>query len=85
MNQKQNKMEKSIKERWTKKTPKFWKKIQRAGIVAGAVGAVLLATPVALPAAVLTGAGYLIALGSATATLSQLTVDDTAEETNQNQ
>jgi hypothetical protein len=68
--------EKTIKERWKAKTPKFWKKMQRIGIVFGAVGAILLASPVALPAAVLTGAGYLIALGSATATLSQLTVEN---------
>jgi len=68
--------EKTIKERWKAKTPKFWKKMQRIGIAAGVIGGILLASPIALPAAVLTGAGYLIALGSATATLSQLTVEN---------
>lgn len=68
--------EKTIKERWQAKTPKFWKKVQRIGIVAGAIGAILLASPIALPAAIITGAGYLVAVGGATATLSQLTVDN---------
>lgn len=68
--------EKTLKERWKTKTPKFWKKVQRIGIVAGALGAALLAAPVALPAAIITGAGYLVAVGGVTATLSQLTVDD---------
>lgn len=68
--------EKTIKYRWNAKTPKFWKKVQRIGIVAGALGAALLAAPVALPAAIITGAGYLVAVGGVTATLSQLTVDD---------
>jgi hypothetical protein len=68
--------EKTIKQRWKAKTPKFWKKVQKLGIAAGVLGGILLASPVALPAAVLTGAGYLIALGSATATLSQFTVEN---------
>lgn len=63
----------SVKERWNAKTPKFWKKVQRIGIIAGALGAAIIAAPVALPAALVTGAGYLIAIGGATATLSQLT------------
>lgn len=63
----------SLKERWNAKTPKFWKKVQRIGIIAGALGAAIIAAPVALPAALVTGAGYLIAIGGATATLSQLT------------
>lgn len=77
-------MEKTIKERWKAKTPKFWKKMQKIGIAAGVLGGILLASPIALPAAVLTGAGYLIALGSATATLSQLTVEDKPEEISEN-
>lgn len=68
--------EKTLKERWNAKTPKFWKKVQRIGLVAGALGAALLAAPVALPVTILTGAGYLVAVGGVTATLSQFTVDD---------
>jgi ABC-type xylose transport system permease subunit len=66
----------NLKERWQAKTPKFWKKVQRLGIIAGAIGAALVAAPIALPAAIVTGAGYLIAVGTATAALSQLTKED---------
>jgi uncharacterized membrane protein HdeD (DUF308 family) len=65
-----------LKKRWNAKTPKFWKKVQRIGIIAGAIGAAVIAAPIALPAAIVTGAGYLVAVGGVTATLSQLTVDD---------
>ena len=63
----------NLKERWNAKTPKFWKKVQRVGIIAGAIGAAILTAPVSLPAVIVTGAGYLIAVGGVTATLSQLT------------
>lgn len=63
----------NLKDRWKAKTPEFWKKVQRVGVIAGVIGATLLAVPVALPAAIITGAGYLVAVGGVTATLSQLT------------
>lgn len=65
-----------LKERWLSKTPKFWKKMQRVGIVAGAVGAAIISIPVSLPAAIITVSGYLLAIGGVTATLSQLTKED---------
>ena len=65
-----------LKERWLSNTPKFWKKVQRAGIIAGAVGAAIIAAPITLPAALITASGYLIAVGGVTATLSQLTKED---------
>lgn len=67
---------KTIKNRWNAKTPTFWKKVQRVGLVAGALGAALIAAPVALPAALITAGGYLVAVGGVTAALSQLTVED---------
>lgn len=63
----------NLRERWNAKTPSFWKKVQRIGIIAGAIGAAIIAVPVALPAVLVTSAGYLIAIGGVTATLSQLT------------
>jgi uncharacterized membrane protein HdeD (DUF308 family) len=65
-----------LKERWQSKTPKFWKKVQRVGIIAGAVGAAIIAAPIALPAALITVSGYLLAIGGVAATLSQLTKED---------
>ena len=64
-----------LRTRWSGKTPKFWKKVQRIGIVAGTIGGVIIASPVALPAALVTLSGYLLLAGSVTATLSQLTVE----------
>lgn len=64
-----------LKTRWSGKTPTFWKKVQKIGIVAGAIGGVIVASPVALPVALVTLSGYLLLAGSVTATLSQLTVE----------
>jgi hypothetical protein len=44
---------KTLKDRWSSKTPTFWKKVQRIGLVAGALGAALIAAPIALPAALI--------------------------------
>ena len=65
-----------LKERWQAKTPKFWKNIQKIGIALGVIGGTIVALPVALPAAVVTAGGYLVAAGTVTATLSQLTKED---------
>jgi hypothetical protein len=66
----------SVVKRWKSSTPKFWKKIQRAGVIIGGLGATILAAPIAIPAALTSIAGYLVLAGSLTATLSQLTVED---------
>ena len=65
-----------LKERWQAKTPKFWKKVQKIGIALGVIGGTIVALPVALPAALVTAGGYLVAAGTVTATLSQLTKED---------
>lgn len=66
----------SIKKRWSAKTPKFWKKVQKIAITVGAVAGVLIAAPITLPAAVVTVASYAITAGTVAATLSQLTVEN---------
>lgn len=65
-----------LKERWQAKTPKFWKKVQKIGIALGVIGGTIVALPVSLPAAVISAGGYLVAAGTVTATLSQLTKED---------
>jgi ABC-type xylose transport system permease subunit len=70
----------SIAERFKAPTPKFWKKIQKIGLTLGAIGGILVAAPITLPAAIVTAAGYMVVAGGVTATLSQLTVID--NETN---
>lgn len=64
---------KELKNRWKADTPKFWKKVQKISIAAGVIGGAIIAAPVALPAAVITVGGYLVAVGSVGATLAQLT------------
>jgi hypothetical protein len=64
-----------LKTRWSGKTPTFWKKVQRIGVIASAIGGVIVAAPIALPAALVTLSGYLLLAGSVTATLAQLTVE----------
>lgn len=66
----------SLKERFKAPTPKFWKKVQKIGLVLTAVGTALVTAPVSLPALVVTVAGYAAFGGSLIATMSQLTVDD---------
>jgi hypothetical protein len=66
----------SLKERWQSKTPTFWKKVQRIGVALGVIGATIVAAPVVLPASLVTAAGYMVAAGTVTATLSQLTKED---------
>lgn len=63
----------NLKDRWKAKMPEFWKKVQRVGIVAGVIGGALLTAPISLPATLITGATYLVVIGTTTATLSQLT------------
>lgn len=62
--------------RWKSETPSFWKKVQRIGLIAGGLGAVIIASPIALPAAIVSIGGYLTLAGSVAATLSQLTIED---------
>ncbi len=75
-------MEKTIKERWNAKTPKFWKRAQRWAIIAGAVAGAIIAAPVALPAALITTATYIATVSATVATVSQLTVDNPKAEEN---
>ena len=71
---------KELIDRWNAKTPGFWKKVQRIGIVAGAVGTILITAPVSLPVTLVAAGGYLVTAGGITAALAQLTKDDAESE-----
>ncbi len=60
-------------------TPRFFKKIKTIGIVVAAVGSAVLASPVVLPTAVISIAGYLLLAGSVMGAVSQLTVSEEQE------
>lgn len=64
---------KEIKSRWKSDTPRFWKKVQKIALAVGVLGGAIVTAPVSLPASVVTVGGYLVAVGSVGATLSQLT------------
>lgn len=64
-------------------TPKFWKKVVRAGVFIGSVaGAIVLLPvlfPIVLPAALLTVAGYGIAVGATSVTVAKFAKIDISD------
>ena len=71
-----------ITERYTKRTPKFFRKLRNIGIALAAAGGAIIAAPITLPAAVLTVATYLTVAGTVATAVSQAVVSD--EHKNQN-
>lgn len=67
---------KEVKNRWNAKTPKFWKKLQRVGIVAASIATIIATAPISLPAAIVAAGGYLAVAGGAIATVAQLAVEN---------
>lgn len=61
----------NIIERMKCPTPPFFKKLRAVGLILAAVGGVLVASPIALPAAIVTIGGYLIVGGSVVTAVSQ--------------
>lgn len=65
----------TLMERLTAPTSKFFKAIRTVGICLAAVGGAIIAAPVALPAAIVTAAGYLTVAGSVMTAVAQATVE----------
>lgn len=65
----------NIIERLKAPTPKFFKVLRNIGLTLAAAGGAILASPVALPAAVVTIGGYLIAGGGVLSAVSQTAVE----------
>jgi hypothetical protein len=65
----------TLAERVMAPTPKFFKTLRTIGLVIGLVGGVILASPVALPAAIVTVGGYLALAGSIVTGVSQTAVE----------
>lgn len=64
-------------------TPKFFRVLRTIGLSLAAVSGALLASPIALPAAVIAAAGYLTVAGSVVTAVSQVAVqkeDDECED-----
>jgi len=54
-------------------TPKFFKTLRTAGLTIAAVGAAIVTSPVALPAVLVTIAGYMTVAGGVLTAVSQVT------------
>lgn len=66
----------NLLERAKAPTPKFFKRIRTIGLVLAAAGGALVASPVAIPAALATLGGYLTVAGTVMTAVSQVTVDE---------
>ena len=68
--------EMTLKERYFAPTPKFFKIIRNVGLALVAAGGAILASPVTLPALVVTIGGYLVVAGGVATAVSQAVVED---------
>lgn len=72
-------------ERLTAPTPKFFKILRNIGLGLAAAGGVIVASPIAVPALIVTIGGYLIVAGSlATAVSQAVTTNEGAAERKSN-
>ena len=60
-------------------TPKFFRVLRNIGLALAAASGALLAAPIALPAGLITLAGYLTVAGSVITTVSQAVVEGEAD------
>lgn len=67
---------KTLVKRSKAQTPPFFKKLRLVGLTLAAVGGVLVASPIALPAALVAAGGYLIVAGSVATAVSQVAVQE---------
>lgn len=74
---KNNKM--NIVERVKAPTPKWFKVLRTIGITLASVGGAVLASPVALPAGIVTAAGYLLLGGTVVSAVAQTGVKSEEE------
>lgn len=66
----------NMKQRIKSKTPPFWKKVQKIGIAATAIGGALANSPYTLHPSLTIIGGYLATAGAITSVLSQLAVHE---------
>lgn len=66
----------NVIERTKAPTPKFFKTLRTIGLALCAAGGAIMAAPIAIPAAVVTVAGYVAVAGGVLTAVSQTAVDD---------
>ncbi|MDR6845369.1 hypothetical protein [Flavobacterium granuli] len=65
-------------------TPKFFRVLRSIGLAMLAVSGSVIATPVALPLAIVTVAGYVAVAGGVISAVSQITVDNSSSSVQAN-
>lgn len=65
-----------IKERYQSTTPKFFRVVRTIGLCLVAIGGVLVASPVTIPAGLVSFGGYLLVAGSVATAVAQATSVD---------
>lgn len=65
-----------LKERYKRKTPKFFRTLRNIGIALATAGGVVLTAPISLPAVVISVASYLAVAGTVATAVSQAVVSD---------
>ncbi|WP_405565757.1 hypothetical protein [Polaribacter sp. Asnod6-C07] len=73
----------NIQERAKAPTPKFFKVLRTIGLSLLAISGSIMAAPIALPAAVVTVAGYVAVAGGIISAVSQVTVEDSKAKKDQ--
>lgn len=66
----------NLVERAKAPTPKFFKVLRSIGLALLSISGTIVAAPIALPAVVVSAAGYLVVAGGVISAISQITVDD---------
>jgi hypothetical protein len=79
-NQNENNHTMNVIQRMKAPTPKFFRVLRSVGLALAAASGALLAAPVALPAAVITIAGYLTVAGSVATAVSQTAIHKDDEQ-----
>jgi len=75
-----NPNEMTIVERVKSPTPKFFKTLRTIGLTLAAVGGAILTAPIAVPAALVTIAGYVALAGGVMTAISQTAVDTNSKK-----
>ncbi len=75
-----NPNEMTIVERVKAPTPKFFKTLRTIGLTLAAVGGAILTAPIAVPAALVTIAGYVALAGGVITAVSQTAVDSNSKK-----
>lgn len=73
----------NLTERAKAPTPKFFRVLRTIGLSLLAVSGSIIAAPIALPASIVTIAGYVAVAGGVLSAVSQVTVDDQAKKESQ--